>query len=311
MAEAARGLGLVLNGSAAGDDALRSAVGALRAAGTPVHVRATWEDGDADRLVGELCALDVRTVVACGGDGTLGAVAAALTAQDRDAAALPALAAIPMGTANDFATAAGLPSAPAEALALCAQPPQPIDLLRIDADGVRRWCLNVATGGFGARATQATGSGLKQALGGTAYLLRGLVSLGDLRHERARFTADDFAWEGDYIAVGLGNGRLAGGGQPLCPDACIDDGLLDLTIVPPLEGELGATLRAWLAEGREAALDQAALRRRLAAVRIEADAPLTLNLDGEPCEARRFDIACVPRRLRMHLPAGCPLLVSP
>ncbi|MBW8851822.1 MAG: lipid kinase YegS [Xanthomonadales bacterium] len=310
MAEAARGLGLILNGNAAGDPDLRSAVGDLRAAGTPVHVRVTWEDGDAARQADELIALGVRTLVACGGDGTLGAVAAALAARDADAAALPALAAIPLGTANDFATAAGIPSAPAEALALCARPPQPIDLLRIDADGARRWCLNLATGGFGAQATQAAGSGLKSALGGTAYLLRGLMSLGNLQHERARFTADGFAWTGDFIAVGIGNGRLAGGGQPLCPDACIDDGLLELTLVPPLEGELGATLGKLLAEGREAALEQAALRRRLAAVRIEADTPLTLNLDGEPCEARCFEIACVPRRLRMHLPDGCPLLAS-
>jgi len=33
-----------------------------------------------------------------------------------------------------------------------------------------------------------------------------------------------------------------------------------------------------------------------------------LNLDGEPVQARRFRIDCVPGRVRMHLPAGCELL---
>ena len=42
--------------------------------------------------------------------------------------------------------------------------------------------------------------------------------------------------------VGLGNGRQAGGGQALCPEALVDDGLLDLTIVPELSGEVAATL---------------------------------------------------------------------
>ena len=40
---------------------------------------------------------------------------------------------------------------------------------------------------------------------------------------------------------------------------------------------------------------------------IESAAPLAFNLDGEPLEATRCRIDCVPKRLRMHLPADCPL----
>ena len=87
----------------------------------------------------------------------------------------------------------------------------------------------------------------------------------------------------------------------------VDDGLLDLTIVPPLEGELLATVGTAMAEGKEAALDRVALRRALAWVEIESAQPLTLNLDGEPVEAMTFRIECMPKRLRMHLPADCPL----
>src|SRR3546814_3665789 len=92
----------------------------------------------------------------------------------------------------------------------------------------------------------------------------------------------DFAWEGNFIALGVGNGRQAGGGQALCPDALVDDGLLDVTVVPELSGEVGGTLATLLKEGREAALDQAAVRARLPWLEIEAEAPLVLNLDGEP-----------------------------
>jgi diacylglycerol kinase family enzyme len=42
-------------------------------------------------------------------------------------------------------------------------------------------------------------------------------------------------------------------------------------------------------------------------VEITAPEPLTLNLDGEPVQAMAFRIECMPKRLRMHLPADCPL----
>ena len=116
-----------------------------------------------------------------------------------------------------------------------------------------------------------------------------------------------FEWSGAFIALGIGNGRQAGGGQALCPDALVDDGRLDVTIVPPLEGELLATFGTAVAEGKEAALDRVAVRRALSWVEIEATQPLTLNLDGEPVEAMTFRIECMPKRLRMHLPADCPL----
>jgi lipid kinase YegS len=309
-------LGLVLNGKAVADEALRQAVAELRDEGIAVDVRVTWEAGDATRCVDELIARGATTLVAAGGDGTLGEVASVLASMPRAGGALPALAVVPLGTANDFAVAAGVPEGVADALALCRRSPVPVDTLRIEADGAVRHCVNLASGGFGTSITRDTGAGLKKALGGLAYVLQGLLSLGRIEPLRARFEGRDasgegFAWEGDFIALGIGNGRQAGGGQPLCPDAWIDDGLLDLTLVPPLEGEVAATLGTLIAEGREAALDQASVRVRLATLRIVAEAPLVLNLDGEPLQSTCFDISCEPGRLRMHLPLGCPLLANP
>lgn len=306
-------LGLVLNGKAVADEALRQAVADLRVEGIAVDVRVTWEAGDAARCVDELIALGAATLVAAGGDGTLGEVASALAALPHGADALPSLAVVPLGTANDFAAAAGVPEDVGTALALCRGMPVAIDLLRIDADGQARHCINLASGGFGTSITRETGEGLKKTFGGLAYVLQGLRSMGRIEPLRARFeglglAGAAFAWDGDFIALGIGNGRQAGGGQPLCPDARIDDGLLDLILVPPLEGEVAATLGTLIAEGREAALDQASVRARLTRLRIVAEQPLVLNLDGEPLEATRFEIACDPGRLRMHLPAGCPLL---
>jgi lipid kinase YegS len=299
---------LILNGKCAGDAGLRTAVEALRAEDVCIDVRVTWEAGDAERCVNEAIADGVGTLVAAGGDGTLSAVAAALAQRDDDAQGLPSLGVVPLGTANDFANAARIPLAADAALRLVLNaPPRPVDLLRVRANDRERWVVNLASGGFGTEATINTNQALKSMLGSLAYVISGLGQLGRIEPQHARLHGPGFEWVGDFIVLGVGNGRQAGGGQALCPDAFIDDGQLELTIVPPLEGDLAATLGTAMIEGRAAALERVATRARLAWLEIETQIPLTLNLDGEPLQATRFRIDCVAARLRMHLPADCPL----
>jgi lipid kinase YegS len=307
---------LILNGKSAGNDPLRDAVRAMRERGVALDVRVTWEGGDAERHVAEAIDDGVDTIIAAGGDGTLSEVATTLAHRDETADVLPSLGLVPLGTANDFATAADIPIEPLAALELVqAQRARAIDLLRLEAEDRIHWCANLASGGFGTQVTVETHDGLKKMLGGLAYLITGMSKLGRIEPVEACFSGRDvdggtFEWRGGFIALGIGNGRQAGGGQALCPDALIDDGLLDLTIVPSLEGEVGATLATLASEGRQAALDRVAERRQLPWIEITAPQPFTLNLDGEPVESSRFRIECVAARVRMHLPAECPLLYA-
>ncbi|MEQ4573850.1 MAG: lipid kinase YegS [Gammaproteobacteria bacterium] len=300
---------LILNGKSAGDDALRAAVGHMRERGVRLDVRVTWEDGDAERYVAEAISAGVDTVIAAGGDGTLSEVATTLAHRDEPAGALPTLGLVPLGTANDFAAAAGIPEEALAALRLIAgSPARAIDLLRVEADHGPHWCANVASGGFGTQVTVETDEGLKKMLGGLAYLITGMSRLGRIEPVQASLRGPDFHWQGGFIALGIGNGRQAGGGQALCPEARIDDGLLDVTIVPELSGEVAGTLGALVTGGKRAALERVAERAQLPWLEIDAPELLTLNLDGEPETSRHFRIDCVPGRLRMHLPADCPLL---
>lgn len=301
---------LILNGKAAGNPGVRAAVHALRQRGVDLQVRVTWEAGDEARWVDEAVAAAADTIIAGGGDGTLGAVAGAMARREERAEALPTLGVLPLGTANDFAAAAQLPVAPAEALALVeAAPAVAIDLLRVRGDGHTRWCINMVSGGFGTEVTRDTDERLKKALGGFAYFLTGLTRLGRIEPIQARLHGEDFAWDGGFVALGIGNGRQAGGGQVLCPQACIDDGEIALTVIPDLQDVVG-TLGKLVADGQQAALEHAAVRVALAALAVDAPQALTLNLDGEPLAARHFEIACDPGRVRMHLPPDCPLLAA-
>ena len=303
---------LILNGKAAGNDDLREAVAHWRKQGIALSVRVTWEAGDAERYVAEAIEAGVDCLVAAGGDGTFGEVAATLALRPEAAEDLPSLALVPLGTANDFARAAGVAEEPRDALGLIAVAPAvAVDLLKVQADDGPHWCANLASGGFGTEVTVETDEGLKKVLGGLAYLITGIAKLGRIEPIPARISGPEFEWSGDFIALGIGNGRQAGGGQALCPEALVDDGLLDLTIIPELQGELAGTVSTLLTQGKQPALERIATRARLPWLELQSDQPITLNLDGEPLRSRRFRVECVPGRLRMHLPQDCPLLAQP
>ncbi|MFR0715893.1 lipid kinase YegS [Enterobacterales bacterium BD_CKDN230030183-1A_HGKHYDSX7] len=287
---------LILHGKQAANDDVREAVGALRERGSAIDVRVTWEAGDAQRLVGEALAAGYERIVAGGGDGTLRDVAEAMGLAGTDAS----LALLPLGTANDFARAAGVPLEPAAALALLERPARAVDLGQVG----EQLFLNMATGGFGSQVTANTSEDLKKVLGGAAYLFTGLSRFSELQPAEVELQGEDFHWQGQLLALGIGNGRQAGGGQVLCPDAVADDGLLDIAILPAPQDVVGA-LRDLLAG------DGLFVRARLAWVEIKSSQGLDINLDGEPLQASSLRFAALPGALRVHLPADSPLLSHP
>ena len=296
------GIRIILHGKAAGDARVRTAVHTLRRDGHVVEVRVTWEPGDAARLAAEAiaeagAAAKINSIVAGGGDGTINEVFAAAYA-----AGLPAgcsLGVLPLGTANDFAHSAGIPlEDPTAALQLAASGPLHwIDMGLLNGKPF----INLVTGGFGSRVTVETDPELKRRLGGLAYLLTGVSHFAELSANHGSFRAEGFSWAGRFVAVAIGNGRQAGGGVPLCPDALVDDGLLDLMILPELDR--AARLDAFTRLLREGA---AAIRAELVTARsswieYESEDDLNVNLDGEPTLVKRFRVECRKRVLPVRL----------
>lgn len=297
-------LRIIMHGKLAEDESLRNAVQALRTAGHQIEVRVTWDAGDGARFARKACEDGIQIVVAAGGDGTLNEVVSGILADASGTSPLPSLGLLPLGTANDFAHSAGIPLDPTEALRLIVEnEPQPIDIGKIED----RFFINVATGGFGTQVTLETPEELKRVLGAAAYLLTGLRKFTSMAPSRARFSGPNFAWEGNFLVLSVGNGRQAGGGHLLCPEAMVDDGMLDVTIIPEIpDGELGITLGDILLNGLAGA--EFAERTRLPWLELESESELTLNLDGESLTGTKFRFQTQPLALRMHLPRECPLL---
>lgn len=290
---------LILNGKGADNQPLRDAIGLLRDEGVEIHVRVTWEKGDAQRYVDEARQLGVETVIAGGGDGTINEVSAALI--QCQGGNVPALGILPLGTANDFATSAGIPEALDKALKLAiAGNAVAIDIAQVND---KTCFINMATGGFGTRITTETPEKLKAALGGVSYFIHGLMRMDTLKPDRCEIRGENFHWQGNALVIGIGNGRQAGGGQQLCPGALINDGLLQLRIFTG--EELLPALFSTLTQPEE---NPNIVDGASAWFDIQAPHEITFNLDGEPLSGQEFHIEILPNALRCRLPPDCPLL---
>lgn len=297
-----RHLRLILNGKSASRADVRSAVDTVRKMGHKVTVRVTYEGGDSERLAAE--ALQdtqkdkIDVLVAGGGDGTVHAVVDGVLEKLREGEEPPfAFAVLPLGTANDFARHIQLdPTDLVSCLRFAARAePKATDIGTVNG----KVFVNMATGGFGTKVTSQTDPKLKKLLGGAAYLFTGLNRFSELAASEGRIEAEGFIWEGAFLALAVGNGRRAGGGIRLCPKAKLDDGFLDLTILPVLEKSDVAELLAVLFEGDPARIQEIGIMRRVRSVKITTREEIQMNLDGEPLHANELRVEAHAARITL------------
>jgi lipid kinase YegS len=290
---------LILNGKAAGNDALRAAITQQGAVGHTIEVTVTSEKGDARRFAAE--AGEVDLLIAAGGDGTLNEVVHGL--MDLSRAARPALGVVPLGTANDFATGCGIPHDPEQALALCMEGKKvPIDVGKAN----EHWFLNAASSGFGAEVTATTPPELKRLLGPAAYAVMGAILATNLHHYQGRLTLPDREITGRGPVAIIGNGRQTGGGVQVAPRARIDDGLLDILAVREIPALALLTAARELQELSPDGEYISYWQTPWAEVYTEEEIPV--NLDGEPALFSSVRYEAVPKAIRFIVPPNCPLL---
>lgn len=228
-----------------------------------------------------------------GGDGTVRDAALGL----RDSPT--ALAALPAGTVNIWATEAGIPRRLRAALdAHINGQIVPIDLGL--ADG--RCFLLMAGIGWDAQIAHQVSIRMKRVLGDLAYVVQAAWMAPRLRtrlvtwRSSAELVKQPLAW------MVLGNTRLYGGKLQLTPAATIDDGLLDLVaLCPPTFADclrLGA--RVALSRAHD---DRHIIEGRTAELRVDTPG-LAVQLDGDYSGETPMTFSVAPRALRVSVPAG-------
>jgi diacylglycerol kinase (ATP) len=280
---------------------LHSALRTLEQHGWSVDIRGTLWPQHARQMAETAVRQGCEAVLAVGGDGTINEVVNGL------AGSATALAVLPAGTVNVWAREAYLPFAADAAVRLLETGQRArIDLGR--AGG--RYFLLLASAGVDSVAVRAVSSAARR-WKRESYVLSGLRDL--FRHggRPMSFTVGDDESPETLSARTLlavcGNTRLYGGVVRLTARARLDDGLLDLCV---LTGRgptalVGHALRAF--PGRH--LTSAAIVYRQARrIRINAESPLPVQLDGEHAGSTPVVFSAVPRALTVVLP---PDLRSP
>lgn len=189
----------------------------------PWQILHTQHPGHATELARQAAQEGSEGVVAVGGDGTCFEVACGLMDTD-----VP-MGIIPAGTGNDFIKTAGIPRKPMDALQLILQGnSRPVDVGRLN----ERMFLNVCGTGFDVQVLDHMTSAKKYARGILPYLIGLFKAIFFYKPVHVRFESDDAAaQERDVLICSVANGRFIGGGIPICPDAGLDDGLLDMIVV--------------------------------------------------------------------------------
>jgi len=222
---------------------LEKAVHYLEEQGWQVAWRETHGPGDAKTYAREAAAQGCQVAIAAGGDGTVGEVVNGLVGSDT------VLGVLPVGTSNVWAKEVGIPSAPyllhpqvraslgvgGHWLLQAARVLVEGRRVRVDVGRVNdRHFLLWAGVGLDARVTEEMEQNpqVKRRLGRLAFYLAGIYTALGYRGVRAEVLVDDKLVTRRMILAVISNIQLYGGVVRISPLAQLDDGLLDVCILP-------------------------------------------------------------------------------
>jgi len=262
-----------------------------------LDIRLTTPDVDAGQLAHEAVARGVHMIIASGGDGTLSAAAEALVGTN-----IP-LGVISRGTANAFASALEIPDTiEAACQTILTGTMRVVDTARCNGKPM----VLLAGVGFEAEMVEKADREAKNRLGMLAYILAGVKQLREFETFEAKIETDE-----KVITVTAGAVTIANAAPPTSilaqgPAGIIyDDGLLDLTVVAP-ENRTGAIASAYhlfqsAFRGDAAERDDIGyLRARR--IKVSADPPQKVVLDGEIIGTTPIDVECIPGGLTILVP---------
>ncbi len=231
-------------------------------------------------------------IVSAGGDGTHHYVINGLFKSE-----VP-LGLLPLGTGNDFAKGVGMPmDVHAAAMALLNGCVREIDVAR--AGAAIYGCI--AGVGFDSTVTRYANEHARWLSGSLAYTWSLLRCMPEYRPQQLEIIADGESFSGEVLFAVVGNNSSYGGGIRLAPRARLDDGILDICIVPYLSR---LELLRWVPRAyRGEHLNHPRIKYLQARkITLRATSRMELFGDGEFLQELPATIEVVPRALRVIAP---------
>lgn len=238
----------------------------------------------------------LRLIVA-GGDGTISHAVQAIAPRFESVE----LGIIPLGTGNDFARSLGIASFDVPTAFECALEGcvKPVDLIQASDDHTTYY-VNAASGGFGGEVTARVSPDSKRRWGPFAYWMTAMAKFIDLTPYRVKLELNDSTIDQSVFGLAISNGKYVGGGFEIAPDAKVDDGQLDVIVIPELPKVelLGAGINYFL--GRE---DPDGVQMYQAPrAHVQCEPTMRFSIDGEPLQHVEATFEIVPHSLRFAVP---------
>lgn len=273
--------------------ALRDALEVLRDGGVEPQVRVSRDAQHLLELTREARKDRPDLVVSVGGDGTHHYVLNGLYGREAP------LGLISGGRGNDFAKGMGIPVEPhAAAEVLLKARIRQIDLARAGS----RVYAGIAGVGFDSVVNRFANERVRGVGGSIAYAWAILRCLNSYSPQPLELRSDAQDFSGDVMFAVVGNNVSYGGGAKMTPRAKLDDGLLDVCIVPAL-GKL--EFLRWIPRAYRGThlAHPRIVYFRARKVALTSPARLELFGDGEYLQELPATIEIAPRALRMIVPA--------
>ena len=217
--------------------------------------KTTWKMGAAVEITMKACAEGYRKFLAVGGDGTvheilegiakyvqISAVAKTLDKESQKVALDDfTLAVMPIGSGNDWIKTLEIPkdfNKVAELMKTDSTGRQDVFCLSLRDDNTSRnlesFMANVGGVGFDANVCKKVNFEKNTGKSGKVLYLKALISnILNFKTFDCVVEADGKEiFRGTTMSIALGAGKYSGGGMLQVPDAVLDDGLLDITIIP-------------------------------------------------------------------------------
>ena len=205
---------------------------------------------DAIELVKESIISGFRKFIIVGGDGTMNEAVNGVFIQDRCPAEEITLGMITVGTGNDWGRMFGIPLDYEGAIKVIKSGNsirQDVGIVFYETDKGKkhRYFINIAGLGFDAIVVRNSNRQKEKGRSGKSiYYWTLLKSLFLYKSTHTRVVVDGHETSNDTFSISLGIGRYSGGGMRQTPDAMVDDGLFDITIIKRMrKGEIIRSLK--------------------------------------------------------------------
>jgi diacylglycerol kinase (ATP) len=186
------------------------------------------------RALAYIHSVNCDVLVAVGGDGTTHECANGLMeARGSLKASLPVFGVLPAGSGNDFARNFGWSSQLSHLIdRLRKHETMACDIAKVTArDGKETHFINAADIGIGPEVVEKVDQAPAHWSGKRKFRTTVFKSFFTYQKIHANVIADNFNWSGKTLTVAVANGKYFGSGLGIAPEAVVDDGLLDITVV--------------------------------------------------------------------------------